>query len=59
MHIYKEGFCLELFGTRCRFAVWADDDDSEFIFKRKPKESTLNKIYEQSLRFDCFDYDNI
>lgn len=60
MHVYKEGFYLELFGTRCRFAVWAKDDDGTFIYeRRKPNGNRLHKLYEENLYFDSSDFDGI
>lgn len=57
IHIYKEGWYLELEGTRCRFAVWAYDNDGEFKFGRKPNESKLNKLYKESLYFNECDFE--
>lgn len=46
MTVYKEGFYLELEGCRCKFAVYAKDNDGELeIMERKPNESKLNKIW--------------
>lgn len=42
---YKEGWYIELYGTRCAFKVWAYDNDGEFVFARKPKEEKLSKLY--------------
>ncbi len=36
--IYKEGWYLELEGTRCSFSVFAKDNDGEFEFTRKPSK---------------------
>lgn len=58
MHIYKEGFYLELFGTRCKFTVWAKDNDGEFVFGRKPIEEKLHKIYDDFLKFDIDDFNS-
>lgn len=54
--IYKEGWYLELFGTRCVFSVYAEDNDGEFVFKRKAPEKSLHKLYEQSLHFSESDF---
>ena len=44
--IYNEGWYVEMEGTRCGFRIWVGDNDGEFVFgKRKPKESTLHKIW--------------
>lgn len=45
--VYKEGWYLELEGCRSRFAVWAGDNDGELVFRRKPAESKLNKLYSE------------
>ena len=54
--IYKEGWYLQLKGTRSQFSIYAQDNDGEFIFKRKPSETTLHKLYTQSLNFTENDY---
>lgn len=54
--IYKEGFWLTLNGTRCSFSVFAFDDDGVFRFSRKPYEKSLNKIYDDDLRFSEGDF---
>lgn len=59
MTIYKEGWYLELEGTRCSFSVFAKDNDGEFQFCRKPVERLLNKIYDETLYFNEGDFDNI
>lgn len=50
IHVYKEGWYLQLDGTRCSFKVWAYDNDGEFVFARKPKESKLHKLYSVGFR---------
>lgn len=46
--VYKEGFLIELEGTRSKFSVFALDDDGDVvILNRKPNESSLHKIYQQ------------
>lgn len=57
--VYKEGWYLQLHGTRCQFSVYAEDNDGTLIFKRKPKESSLHKLYDQSLYFNESDFKNI
>lgn len=57
--IYKEGWLVKLDGTRCSFSVYAEDDDGEFVFKRKPNENKLHKLYEQWIPMNECDYDNI
>ena len=54
--IYKEGFNLKLDGTRCCFNVFVKDNDGEFEFIRKPKESSLHKLYEQCCNMNESDY---
>lgn len=50
--IYKQGWYLELTGTRCRFSVFAFDNDGEIeIADRKPHENKLNRLYSESLTF--------
>ena len=49
---YKEGWYITLQGTRCTFSVWADDNDGELIFHRKPNENKLHKLWKYDLRFD-------
>lgn len=54
--IYKEGWLLTLYGTRCKFTVFAKDNDGEFKFIRKPRENKLNKLYQQTLYFNESDF---
>lgn len=54
--VYKEGWYLQLLGTRCRFSVYAEDKDGELIFKRKPSERSINKLYTQTLYFNEHDF---
>lgn len=49
--VYKEGWYIVLNGTRCKFSVWAYDNDGEFVFGRKPIEAKLHKIYSEFLKF--------
>lgn len=57
MTIYKEGFLLYLYGTRCSFRVFAFDNDGELeVAERKPQENKLNKIYSTFLKFDESDF---
>lgn len=58
MVVYKEGFLLKLYGTRCSFSVFAFDNDGELVFARKPVENKLHKIYDELLRFSYSDYSN-
>lgn len=58
---YKEGWYITLQGTRCSFSVWADDNDGELVFHRKPNESKLHKLWEYDLHFgegDFFRFSN-
>lgn len=45
LRIYKEGWYLTMEGCRCQFAVWAFDNDGEFVFGRKPSESKLHHLW--------------
>ena len=56
MTVYKEGWLLELEGTRCKFSVFAKDNDGEFEFIRKPVEKKLHKLYTENLRFNESDF---
>lgn len=47
--VYKEGWYLTLSGARCKFTVWASDNDGELVFTRKPREDHLHKLYGESL----------
>ena len=55
--VYKEGWYLELNGCRCRFAVWAEDNDGELIIKRKPNENKLHRLYKDSIYLQEYDYE--
>lgn len=57
--VYKEGWYLQLYGTRCQFSVYAEDNDGTLLFKRKPKENNLHKLYDQTLYFNENDFRNI
>lgn len=49
MDVYIEGFYITLTGTRCKFSVFAKDNDGELeILTRKPNESKLRKLYSVS-----------
>ena len=54
--VYKEGWLLVLNGTRCKFSVFAKDNDGEFEFIRKPNENKLHKLYQQTLYFNESDF---
>ena len=57
IRVYKEGFYVTLEGTRCSFSVFAYDRDGEIeISQRKPRESKLNFLYEESLHFSESDF---
>ena len=49
IEVYKEGWYLIITGTRCQFAVWAGDNDGEYVFTRKPNAGKLHKLYGESL----------
>lgn len=59
MTIYKEGFLLKLFGTRCSFSVFCFDNGGKLVFSRKPNEKRLNKLYDDYLKFSESDFRNI
>lgn len=56
-HVYKEGFYLELEGTRCGFSVFSYDNDGELTFIGKPADDKLNKLYKETLYFSEADFD--
>ena len=49
LSVYKEGFYLEFSGTRCAFSVYAQDDDGELRFTRKPNDRNLSLLYRESI----------
>ena len=55
--VYREGWLLELEGTRCEFSVYAKDNDGEFVFTRKPNESNIHMIYHENARTSELDMD--
>lgn len=57
MHVYKEGWYLELCGTRSGFKAWAYDNDGEFVFGRKPFDKKLHKLHDKWLHFNEGHYD--
>lgn len=54
--IYKEGFLVELEGTRCGFTVYANDNDGELEITRKPNENKLHKLYSEWQNMNEDDY---
>lgn len=55
--IYKEGYYLELTGTRVKFSVFAYDNDGELVIAdRKPHDSKLHKLYYDYGHFDESDF---
>lgn len=55
--IYKEGFYLILDGTRVSFSVFAYDNDGKLIIAdRKPNDSKLRHLYDDSLNFSEPDF---
>ena len=50
--IYKEGFYLQLYGTRASFTVWFTDNDGDLIEGRKPNENKLHKLYSDFVKCD-------
>ncbi len=59
LRIYKEGWYLTLEGTRSQFSAWFFDNDGELVEGRKPNENKLHFIYEQDLRFNGVDWEDI
>lgn len=59
LRIYKEGFYLTLDGTRSQFSVWFYDNDGNLIEDRKPNENKLSFLYEQDLRFNGVDWEEV
>lgn len=59
LRIYHEGWYLTLEGTRSQFSVWYYDNDGELVEGRKPSENKLNFIYEQDLRFNGVDWEQL
>ncbi len=59
IRIYKEGFYLKLKGARSCLNIWVFDNDGTLVEGRKPKESKLNFLYEEMLRFCESDFDMI
>lgn len=45
-YVYKEGFRVELLGTRSSFSVYVKDNDGDLEYTRKPAESKLHPLYE-------------
>ena len=58
MTIYKEGWLVELTGTRCKFSVFAKDNDGQYEFIRKPNKDKLHKLYSESQMMNEDDYRN-
>ena len=56
---YKEGWYIELRGTRSGFNVWAGDNDGTLVFGRKPIKSKLHEIWHDSLHMWESDYDDL
>ena len=46
--VYKEGWYIEFEGCRSRFAAFAADNDGEFVWKKKPVDSKLHKLWGRS-----------
>ena len=44
--VYHEGFYLIFEGCRCKYSIFAEDNDSYLKLKRKPNENKLHLIYE-------------
>lgn len=56
--VYKEGWLVELIGTRCVFRIWASDNDGEFELTRKPNESKLHKLYTDYGKSNFLDFND-
>lgn len=56
MEIYIEGFYLRLEGTRSSFSVYAEDNDGEFIIRRKPNANKLNLLWNTDFKMDESDF---
>ena len=55
--IYKEGFYVELDGTRTKFSVFAYDNDGELVIAdRKPHKTKLHKLYDEFEKIDESDF---
>lgn len=59
LSVYKEGFYVELGGTRSAFRVWVSDNDGELVYGRKPAEKTLHKLYEEWGQMSESDFDRL
>ncbi len=59
LRIYKEGFYLILEGTRCKFSVYARDNDGDLVFTRKPSEDKIHLLYTDNVRFSETDFEAI
>lgn len=53
--IYIEGWYFQFKGVRSSFNVYFADNDGEMVQMRKPHESKLHKIYDDS--FKCWESD--
>ena len=59
LRVYKEGWYLQLFGTKCTISVFFFDNDGVLVeAKRKPNENKLSFLYEESLHFNESDFRN-
>lgn len=59
LEVYKEGFYLILYGTRCKFTVFVEDNDGELkVLARKPQATKLHHLYTDSLHFGEADFEN-
>lgn len=57
MEIYIEGFYLKLEGTRSSFSVYAEDNDGEYIIKRrKPNANKLNLLWNTDFKMSESDF---
>lgn len=54
--VYKEGWYIQLQGTRCNFSVFAKDNDGEYKFIRKPNNSKLHILYSIWFSMDESDF---
>ena len=57
MKVYREGWYLQMDGTRCSVGVWCFDRDGELVHGRKPREASLHLLYEDWLNASESDYE--
>ena len=50
---------MELTGTRCKFSVFAKDNDGEIEITRKPDDSKLHKLYSDWDKTDFINFSEL